>query len=723
MQPLRWFRSSADKVFLFLQQFGITRITIVAVVLLFILGGSWGFHASSTPQFCRSCHEMGYYYQTWNSSSHHDINCENCHLGPNVASMIKTKVGALKEIFVHTTQKPVEAQVPRTAEIADAVCRKCHEPKQGELHYHLQRITHQEHLDRGMHCTECHSNVVHGGRTGFKNTPPMTGCMRCHDGEQAPNNCSVCHLKLGEISPSVYNPEWVKTHRANLEDTGRENCKICHGEQYCNSCHQTVPPHGSNWQLQHQKTERTELPKCATCHVPRVGEDMALFCIDCHKSRSAHGPQYVLTHPQDYQQRPQTCTLCHEQNFCTSCHQIYRPHGLDWVDKHGPKAREPKSNCATCHPNRFCQECHTSGRPASHKAEWRLKHGQAAASGVQGCSTCHKPAMCRSCHEKQPPSSHRNATTWNKAHGAVAQGGTSFCYICHDRSACNSCHGGVQMPHSAAWPREHSRSAARNRQVCQKCHKPDYCNSCHAGTRPPSHEKDWVRRHGPTSQAAGAKCSMCHSKRLCDTCHVLPMPHPTNWKKSHGGTAENQPARCAICHQSKDCLRCHTKKPASHRRNNFDKQHATQGPNGALCSLCHGSNSCLKCHQGLAMPHSPDFKMGEHGQGALRSPTACAKCHSQPKVCLTCHDGMAPSGHDQKTFRQSHGNNANDAYCALCHGKQACTSCHSKLTKSPHADDFSMEHKAVAKFERKAKCFLCHKIDYCQQCHEDAVLK
>jgi nitrate/TMAO reductase-like tetraheme cytochrome c subunit len=713
----------ADQALGFLQRFGITRLTIVVGALLVILLGAWGFRETSTPQFCRSCHEMGYYYNTWHSSSHHELNCEECHLGANVKDMIVTKIGAAREILVHAAKKPQAAEVPRRAEIADEVCRKCHEPPAGEFRYHLLRMTHQNHLDRGMHCTDCHRNVVHGGRTGFKNTPPMAGCLTCHNGDKAPNNCSLCHLKLGEMKPPVYNPAWVQQHRENLKSTGRDRCQTCHGEEFCRSCHQTVPPHGSDWLVQHRKTTKAQLPDCAACHQPRTGEEMALFCIDCHNARRAHGPNYVLTHPQDFQQRSESCRLCHDQNFCASCHQIYRPHPLDWVSKHGQAVHSGSKNCATCHPNRFCQECHSKGRPASHTKDWRQKHGEAARTGQEACKTCHTPQMCRQCHATQPPASHRGGA-WLQRHGPEAMVEKSFCTICHDQQTCTECHG-VQMPHAADWRKVHSQqSAARNRQACLKCHKVEFCNTCHRGSMPPSHQTNWLQRHGRESLQTQAKCSLCHDGRLCNACHALPMPHPAGWGKgAHRIPAQQRPEKCATCHQPGDCLRCHGKRPpASHRQRDFDRQHATQGVDGALCGLCHGADSCRRCHQGLAMPHSAEFRAGEHGKIAERTPQACAKCHGSPKVCLACHGSLPPAFHSDKTFRSGHGSGQKQL-CVLCHGKDACVSCHASLKKSPHADDFAMTHKAKAKFTKDASCFLCHKVGYCQQCHPDAVLK
>jgi hypothetical protein len=122
------------------------------------------------------------------------------------------------------------------------------------------------------------------------------------------------------------------------------------------------------------------------------------------------------------------------------------------------------------------------------------------------------------------------------------------------------------------------------------------------------------------------------------------------------------------------------------------------------------------------MPHSDDFKAGKHGQVAKQQPGACAACHKLEKDCLQCHDGAPPANHGEKSWRTQHGDRANEQLCALCHGRNSCSSCHSKLKKSPHPDDFATEHKSVASFSRGAKCFLCHKIEDCQSCHDGAKL-
>ena len=706
------------------KRLGVTRLTLVVVAILVILAGSWGFQESNRPGFCRSCHEMEYHYRTWRASSHHEVPCEECHMRPGFWGMVRTKMHGAYLVAIHVKDKPSEAQIPLVAEVPDEVCLKCHEQTPAEVRYHLIRMTHQRHLERGMACADCHANVVHGGRAPYKNTPSMDSCYRCHDGKQAPNNCGLCHVKLGEIRPPLYNENWVKWHRKNLEDVGRSRCQSCHGEQFCRSCHQTVAPHGAGWVAKHTSTTKQELTQCATCHTPRRGEAMARFCTECHAARRAHGPQYVTTHPQEYRREPEACRRCHEDRFCSECHDISRPHPRGWTSGHGAASREQGRDCTVCHPTRFCEECHTSGRPDSHDSKWARDHGDAAEASAGNCRLCHKTPMCQKCHSRHRPDSHEHKA-WSTTHGPLATANSKRCRACHEQQECRKCHGGVQMPHPGGWRKSHRDArVTRDKSRCAVCHTQEACDTCHRGSIPASHEARWLEKHGSASQGQGANCRLCHTERLCSACHALPMPHPEGWAvKEHGKAAQEKPGPCATCHESDDCLQCHaTLPPSSHGQDNFDKQHASQGPNGALCALCHGANSCLACHKGVPMPHAQEFKIKQHGPLAQRGPDACAACHESEKECLSCHENLPPSGHQEEAFKEQHGEKANAVLCGLCHGADSCKTCHAKLEKSPHPEKFALEHK-TAKFTKDATCLLCHKFEYCQMCHPDAELK
>ena len=75
-------------------------------------------------------------------------------------------------------------------------CLACHNdlrtvsPK-GDL-----QIPHRAHVTvLKMKCVECHNYLVHEKSPEGKHTPPMAGCLRCHDGDTAKNTCTACHTE------------------------------------------------------------------------------------------------------------------------------------------------------------------------------------------------------------------------------------------------------------------------------------------------------------------------------------------------------------------------------------------------------------------------------------------------------------------------------------------------------------------------------------------------
>lgn len=437
-----------------------------------------------------------------------------------------------------------------------------------------------------------------------------------------------------------------------------------------------------------------------------------------------HPPQFILAHAKVARDDKKSCAQCHEPKYCSSCHAAYTTHPLNWLLKHGEVKKKGILQCEQCHPQRACQRCHTEGRPPTHDNRWLQTHGLAAELQTS-CWECHTHKGCQTCHKKLRPADHK-ASNWRRIHGSEAKGLWGRCYACHGREGCGSCHGGVIMPHDADWLQTHGGEAAsRQGKACQQCHPRDMCSTCHQRSMPQSHLQNWTPKHGAASRRSDARCSMCHRQSTCTNCHGLPMPHPAQWgKAAHSSAAVAEPGKCAQCHEAGDCLKCHQKKaPSWHGQKGFAKQHASARYDRALCDLCHGKQSCTSCHQGLTMPHPDDFVAGKHGPMAASRPQVCAQCHKDTKVCQSCHEAMPPASHQTKSFAQKHGDRVDPKYCALCHGANSCTTCHSQLKKSPHPDDWAMTHKRVASFDRKAKCFLCHKIDFCQSCHEDARLK
>jgi len=471
-----------------------------------VIGGAVTTH---TSVFCMSCHEMGAHYENWRVSSHKDVGCEECHIMPGFANMLRSKMSAARQVRKHvkgdTQGSAIQAHVP------DANCRKCHPETRDLVVYHGLKITHKQHWDRGIECTVCHSRVVHGPNAAIKNTPRMSTCFQCHDGKKAPNNCGLCHETLGVRRPTVFSPEWVEGHKIEVS-RGEDSCKRCHQEDFCVNCHRMATPHTGDWIHKHPAQAGRSLKSCETCHARD-------FCVDCHKRYQAHTKGWLQMHPGQAKMNPENCKTCHEEQFCMKCHKTQRPgsHQTNWLKLHPIQAKMNLRACNTCHTKDACKRCHGIAMP--HPSQFRSTHMSMARSNRLICQRCHDQQYCASCHRGSRPSSHKSG--WVKNHGQVAKGSTE----------------------------------------CSNCHTKTFCTACHSGTMPVSHGGDWRKKHGNVAQKSATKCANCHSKQSCDNCHGgVQMPHPANWVMEHKnaeGVSRKADSKCFQCHESSSCKTCH----------------------------------------------------------------------------------------------------------------------------------------------------------------------
>ncbi len=161
------------------------RVVVAALVLGGIAGASamglsvYAVHATSTTQFCLSCHEMRYVAQQgWMHSTHYSgrsgvvATCSDCHIPPGLWPMLWTKMrDGTHDIYVHLfgEHDPKKMDWERLrrsarAKIHDSACRRCHanmtSPGMG-----LKAImAHRQYL-RGLghnKCIDCHDRPIHG---------------------------------------------------------------------------------------------------------------------------------------------------------------------------------------------------------------------------------------------------------------------------------------------------------------------------------------------------------------------------------------------------------------------------------------------------------------------------------------------------------------------------------------------------------------------------------
>jgi hypothetical protein len=279
------------------------------------------------------------------------------------------------------------------------------------------------------------------------------------------------------------------------------------------------------------------------------------------------------------------------------------------------------------------------------------------------------------------------------------------------------------MPHPDNWLHAHPRSGVREK-ACQTCHPAAFCKACHQGARPADHTTAWTRKHGKVAEVSRGRCMKCHNETYCQVCHRIRMPHPRDIKTDHGALARGADGRyCGLCHATEVCAACHSRRssmPASHRSDQWRRTHGELQDLDSRCALCHKQKFCQDCH-GLPMPHPENWLLSAHGWSARSDPKACAKCHDTA-YCRTCHESTPPSTHGAADFRATHGKGAEEALCALCHGRataeqqDACLTCH-RGVKMPHEARFAFKHKGIASFDPQGTCLGCHELGFCKVCH------
>jgi len=132
---------------------------------------------TTTPQFCASCHEIQFAYNTWKTSSHVNnaqgfvADCMDCHLpAPHKTFdffFAKTYHGA-KDVVKHLLIKEYDRKKNRSAAydaFDNAQCQKCHRnllampDKRGAMLAHRSVIYARPGYEKK--CVDCHYDLVH----------------------------------------------------------------------------------------------------------------------------------------------------------------------------------------------------------------------------------------------------------------------------------------------------------------------------------------------------------------------------------------------------------------------------------------------------------------------------------------------------------------------------------------------------------------------------------
>jgi len=337
------------------------------------------------------------------------IGCTDCHAG--VGESTRSSDNNLPEATVcadcHYVEDGKEADPP-------SECATCHLNYTGEYdgfdpHEEPSKVTkvpgvvvipnpnlqfnHKVHIDRNIACESCHEKLDTIAVAAPVNAIPVMGkCLECHDGKEAPSDCSTCHLTRpdgrlvtdfpeGELKPhgfyrnDFHNEYFIQNHE-QVARSDEGYCLNCHQRRDCVDCHNgIVKPtkiHPANWILIHNISARKNSLECASCHRAQS------FCIDCHRrvgivDLDATRSSSVKFHPNGWvnldgttpsanhhmfqaQRNIRACVGCHEERTCLKCHSA-RPTNPYGVTSYNSQLHNGATTPVSPHPPGFSKRC------------------------------------------------------------------------------------------------------------------------------------------------------------------------------------------------------------------------------------------------------------------------------------------------------------------------------------------------------------------------------
>lgn len=181
---------------------GLMGFTTAGVLLFSALSFWW----TSQPSFCAKCHVMTPYVEAWKQSPHRDVKCESCHLTPGFFGFLGGKISGLQVVsnYIRGDYKDWSFN----AAVSNAACLQCHEDIldrniHGDAGATAVVVSHRNIIEMGGKCMFCHSTVAHGSAVavGSATHPTMSTCLRCHNNQTAPLECSLCHERPAGATP------------------------------------------------------------------------------------------------------------------------------------------------------------------------------------------------------------------------------------------------------------------------------------------------------------------------------------------------------------------------------------------------------------------------------------------------------------------------------------------------------------------------------------------
>jgi|GEM_PF-3344613 len=242
--------------------------------------------------YCTTCHAQETLVAPIMQGEHATIPCIKCHeQGRALASVTVNVLPRMIHVFsgIFATE---QSSSQRTI-VASSSCVTCHESilDPGAITSKSRagrsiRMSHSEPVDAGIDCQHCHGlNSAADGLMASGEV--MDWCLRCHDTQQASNDCAQCHV--GGWERLRTSGDHMNFADAQIAENPTLGCYRCHDPAPCDSCHGIRMPHPESFtQLNTVPSEHALYGRehgvsgCFKCHTEQGSPMGASSCYTCH---------------------------------------------------------------------------------------------------------------------------------------------------------------------------------------------------------------------------------------------------------------------------------------------------------------------------------------------------------------------------------------------------------------------------------------------------------
>ncbi|KXF82279.1 NapC/NirT family cytochrome c [Enterovibrio coralii] len=202
----------------------------IAVGWLTLGGTAAVMHATSSTEFCVSCHSMQIAYEEYEGSVHFSnakgirAECADCHIPNDPIGYVFTKIRATKDIYhefvtgkIDTEDKYEEHRMAmaetvwaQLRENDSATCRSCHTNEAMDLYSQTEEAAkmHEYGVENNQTCIDCHKGVAHFAPEPEMDSAAFDQLFALAD--NTPKNASTVYpiqpialADLGEVNPTT----------------------------------------------------------------------------------------------------------------------------------------------------------------------------------------------------------------------------------------------------------------------------------------------------------------------------------------------------------------------------------------------------------------------------------------------------------------------------------------------------------------------------------------